>query len=985
MALPRTVQSSFSGGEISPQMYARVDMARYLDSLKLCRNFIPRHWGGIDNRPGTEFIQACKLGDDYARLIPFIFNDSQSYSIEFGNLYCRFYRNGAAIQQSVANCIPYNASSTYSPGDWVVSGGVMYYCIAKTQGNIPPDTRFWSQQTVYEIVSPYAANDISELKFTQSADVMTISHQEYAVRDLSRFSDNDWTITPKQLVNGPFQQINTNTGIYVYASANTGNVNLTSNQPLFLPGHVGCLFRMDEQFLQGVPPWEADKQIATGANTPLGVQRRSDDKVYQCATSGTPGGTNEWRTGTLAPTWDQGTQLDGDGNQITSAGTVFATKAGVEWTYLHSQYGICVITQYVTPTLVEATVLTNYLPDSVVGNGPTLTQEYNGAPPAGGSLELPVTATPDGIRANWLITLTYEDGATFVLPQDSSWFTVRPDLTAILFNGQNTILFYNGIPYYNIASILVQYISAGSQNHTNEFYFGSFASEFGFPAACGYFQDRLAFAGTPTEPQTAWLSKTSQYVDFGESTPIVDDDAVSATAVSRKINLIQDMLPLQNLILLTSGAEMAMFGDQNGIVSPSAVDIQAQSYHGISKLRALPVGNTIVYCQARGSIVRDLIYQFELNGYTGNDLTVFAFHLVQNHVLTDTAYAELPYYVMWFVRDDGVLLSCTYLREQQILAWAHHDTNVTNGDTFESVCVVPEGSEDAVYFIVRRFINGAWVRYVERLTTRAFTDPRYATFLDACLSFDGTNKHSSYGMTLTGGVTWENGEVLTLTASGAGNAPFTSANVGDEVSLTSGTTTIRALIIAYTNSTNVTVRSIQDVPAGLQGIATSTWSFMYHAFHGMTHLIGQQVNAWVDGSVQGPFTVAGDGSVTLSAPGAVVCIGLPIQAQAQPMDLNVPYLNVYLQSLIPAFKSIPKVNLIVDNTRGLKVGNSFDNLYEIKDRWTEDMGEATFLYSGQVEARIDTVADLSTPICMQVDDPVPCTILGLLMEVSVGT
>lgn len=147
-----------------------------------------------------------------------------------------------------------------------------------------------------------------------------------------------------------------------------------------------------------------------------------------------------------------------------------------------------------------------------------------------------------------------------------------------------------------------------------------------------------------------------------------------------------------------------------------------------------------VYVQSKGQIVRDLGYDYLKNRFTGVDLTQFASHLVENHTILDWAYQQNPSSTIWCIREDGVLLSLTYVKEQQVVGWARHDTD----GKFESICCLDEGQEDAVYFIVNRTINGSTVRYVERLANRLLSaDNMSACFLDSALMYDGTN----YGST----------------------------------------------------------------------------------------------------------------------------------------------------------------------------------------------------------------------------------------------
>lgn len=831
-------------------MWARVDLQRYQNSLALCRNFIVRHWGGADNRPGTRYIgtTANSGSGQGARLIPFIFNNSQSYVLEFGSLYVRFITNGA----------------------YIMSGG-----------------------SPYQISSNFA--DVAVLKFTQSADVLTVTHPEWGTYQLSRFSDTNWTLTAFAPTNGPFQPANAITSAKIQSSATTGTVTLTATGNIFSFANNGQLIKLSEIDLSGIPPWEPNKQIATGTNSPNGILRRSNGNVYKCVTTGSPGAGNpEWRTGTLAPTWTSGTESDGDGNPITTGGTtptVVCGKAGVAWQYLHSQYGIAqlfgIAKVPATTNAASATVL-SYIPDSCVSA--------------------------------------------------QTW----------------------------------------------DYAFGSWASASGFPSAVAYMGDRLVFGGTSAEPQTMWMSGVSQYSDFAESNPIIDSDAIDITINSRKINTISDFVPLPNLMILTTGAEFALFGDSSGLITPTTVNVKGQSYHGISPtVRAHAIGNSAVFVQARGYIVRDLTYSFQLNAYTGDDLTLYANHLAIGHQMVDSDYAELPYSVVWFVRDDGTLLSMTYVKEQGILGWARHDT--TNG-LFQNVCVVPEGNEDILYAVVQRVVNGSTVYYVERMSSRQFTDVKYCVFLDASLSFDGTNFTSTNLMELTGGTNWNSEENLTLTASGSGNTPFTTANVGGIVSLTgSDGSSARVTVLAYTSSTVVTVRPIETIPTSLRTQTTSNYGIGFLAFSGLNHLIGQNVTVFGDGGVQGPFVVDNTGTVTLQNPVIVACVGLPIQSQIQTLELVYPYgETVSGKSLHSVYKTIPRVNLIVNQSRSFKVGTKFTDLFEAKMRWQENMGQETQPYTGTIEVPTDSTSDISARVCIQVDDPVPVSILGIIPEVSAG-
>jgi hypothetical protein len=172
---------TFARGEITPLLYARTDQAAYQAGLRTCRNWIVRKQGGLDNRPGTEFVGLAPTGTT-VRLLPFVFNATQTYALEFSDRLIRFVRQGG----------------------YVASGGV-------------PVT----------VVTPYLQADLPGLQIAQSADVVTIVHPNYPPMELKRFSDTSWTLTV--IVFGP--KTATPTGVVIYpGGASTGTQETYSYQ-----------------------------------------------------------------------------------------------------------------------------------------------------------------------------------------------------------------------------------------------------------------------------------------------------------------------------------------------------------------------------------------------------------------------------------------------------------------------------------------------------------------------------------------------------------------------------------------------------------------------------------------------------------------------------------------------------------------------------------------------------------------------------------
>ena len=282
-----------------------------------------------------------------------------------------------------------------------------------------------------------------------------------------------------------------------------------------------------------------------------------------------------------------------------------------------------------------------------------------------------------------------------------------------------------------------------------------------FPGVVTYHQQRRVFGGSTSAPQTVWMSQSGNYQNFNVSSPSRDDDGVTFTLASPLVNEIRHFVALNDLLVLTSGGEFKVTGGGSSggdPITPSAVLVRPQGYRGCSHVPPLVVGETALFVQQKGSIVRDLGYSLESDGYTGNDLSVLANHLFESNTVTEWAYAQAPHSIVWAVMADGALLSLTYLKEHQVWAWCQHDTE----GTFESVAVVSEGSEDAVYVSVLRTLNtGGPTRFIERFQSRIVNDIEDAYFVDCGLTYDGIPA------TTISGLTHLEGEEVTILADGS--------------------------------------------------------------------------------------------------------------------------------------------------------------------------------------------------------------------------
>lgn len=271
-----------------------------------------------------------------------------------------------------------------------------------------------------------------------------------------------------------------------------------------------------------------------------------------------------------------------------------------------------------------------------------------------------------------------------------------------------------------------------------------------FPRTSTSYGQRRIFGFTANEPDGVFGSRIGFPSNFDISSPLQDDDAITFRLAANQHQPIQHLRGVKRLVVLTEGGEWNVIGGENGVLTPAALNADQQTWNGCASVAPIVIGNSIIYVQARGSIMRDLQFDQAVEGLAGRDLTVFSSHLFERRTIRKMDYAQNPHSIVWAVRDDGKLLGMTYLREQEVWGWHRHDTNqnATSG-FFWDVCVVPEATGDVVYFIVRRTIDGSTVRYIEKLERREIDATLFDSevfFVDCGLSYSGAPANNVSGL-----------------------------------------------------------------------------------------------------------------------------------------------------------------------------------------------------------------------------------------------
>ena len=320
----------------------------------------------------------------------------------------------------------------------------------------------------------------------------------------------------------------------------------------------------------------------------------------------------------------------------------------------------------------------------------------------------------------------YEDGATVTI----QWTPVAGATRYHVYKHQAGLYGYIG---QSDGLLLVDDNIAPDMSKTPPIYDHAFGAGGNYPGAVSYYEQRRCFAGTINKPQNIWMTKSGTESNMSYSLPIRDDDRIAFRVAAREANTIRHIVPLSQLLLLTSAAEWRVTSVNNDAITPSSISVRPQSYIGASNVQPVIINNTLVYGAARGGHVYELAYNWQASGFITGDLSLRSAHLFDTHDIVDMTYVKSPQPIVWFVSTSGRLLGLTYVPEQQVGAWHWHDTD----GVFESCTAVAEGREDALYCVIRRTVNGRHVRYVERMATRQFADQADAFFVDCGATYSG--------------------------------------------------------------------------------------------------------------------------------------------------------------------------------------------------------------------------------------------------------
>lgn len=888
----RRVQQGFVGGELSPSMYGRFDDGKYQQGLAMCRNFICLPQGPATNRPGFKFVREVKDSSKKVRLIPFIFSGEQTMCLEFGDKYVRFHTQGMTLLGS----------------------------------NGQP----------YEVSTPYEEDDLFELEYVQSMDIVTIVHPRYAPRELRRYGASDWRLSQISF-DASISAPGTPSVSFSYSPVENDGVTDEQKTRYTLKYCVTALKDTDtgyeESSASGVGSTKGnlylnDGQCSITWSAVSGASRyrvyksykglycyigeTTDtsfiDDNYEPDMSITPPIYEQIFAGekgiTSVTVTNQGSGYVADGGIkafdqgiFVSIGFMFSASTDYE-----KRSFPCVLDALPTNLSYKVELIDEYGSGSGgqislefgddVGGRKTLksiqiTNKGRGYVKPRVNIRLQHDNTSlTGAIGNNLVAYAYAsveepDWSLSVSDSTGSGAQLKPEIV----DGKVTSVkvINSGSGYSNPTVRLSSSYGSGATFKANVGATGD------YPSAVCYFEQRRCFAGTPSAPQMIWMTRSGTETDMSKTIPVQDDNRVKFRIASQEAARILHLVPLTKLMALTGSTEFCINSDNSDAVSPTNISVKPQAFIGASSVKPVIVNSTMVYTAARGGHLRELGYNWQASGYVTGDLSLRAAHLFEDDQVVDITLSKAPEPILWMATKSGKLLGLTYLPEQSVGAWHRHDT--THG-WFESVAAVPEGDEDVLYAVVRRVINGQIKRYVERMNERYFNDVSHSVFVDCASTYEGA-------------------ETTTLS--------------------------------------------------------------------GLDYLEGETVSILANGCVL-PQQVVKNGSITLSQASTLVQVGLPITSDLQTLPVALQLNDGSYAT--GHMKNVNEVWARLYQSSAIFSGSTFDDMTELKQRTTERYGEPPELVSHEVSLVLHPDWNDTGTVCIRQKEPLPLTVVSIAYELA---
>jgi len=931
-------QNNFASGELSPEVWARVDRPFYKNGLEICKNFLPLLTGGCRFFPGTEFSIHTKLNRD-AWTVPFRFNTDQAYSLEFTDYKIRIHHDGgvsletAKAIEGISQADPGVVTITghgFSTGDEVYFTGVggmtalnkqfflVVYINANTfsltdvDGNAIDTTLAdaWTSggtvARVYEIASPYLASEGPKIKYCGTADLMYLFHPSREPRVLIRAGATSWSVAAYTRYSSEL----TITGI---TKANPGVITTAEVHGLI----------------------DNDRIYIAQVNGMVELNKTEYLVVYV--------GANTFSLKTLA------------GAAVDTSGFIAYVDGGKVAIVREAGMAITGITKAAAGVVtINAHGLETY--DKVYISGIVGMTELNG-----------LFFWVKKIDAN-TFSLTNELGVDVDTTGYTTWSsggTVEPILGLFTkigdFPGAGG--FYGG--RLNVG---------GTNNDPDTFWLSR-----------------------GPDPDTG----EAEYDDFSTGTVDTDGMVFILPAQTFQAHRIYWFSGTERFMIIgaSSGVYKANGGQDGAAITPTAIDVNLVASIGVADMMPVVVGTQTYYIEQGGLTLRSFGYSLAQDSYQAFDKNIISDEITVGGII-QIVYAKGRPDIIFCLRTDGTVLPCVILESDDVAGWARRIIG-GSGKVISMVTESKTIGFDRVGMVVERTINSATRRYIEyfsldpavpdisefftgedneaadtlRWTKSVFEEQKKFVRLDSALVLDTTQTTTLTLDALTGdGVTVTAGAEV-FTADSVGQFIYAKFLTGDETGI--------AEIVEYTSATEVVVNIRQDFLS--LTFASGGWYLTVSDVGGLNHAEGEELAILTDGAVHPSETVA-DGQVTLDYPARYIILGFPYTGIGRSLDFEVQGIPGTTQA---RNRTVEKVFLKLRNTMGGKFGVSLKGLYRITQPMYRKAGGSYYdmpptLFSGLKPVALKDGYASEKKFYFVQDQPLPMEILAVIPSIDVG-
>lgn len=919
------IKYAFVAGEVSPSLLGRTDLTKYDFGMALAKNWFVDYRGGLSTRAGSEFLDEIPSGKARAFEFQFSPDTANTYCLIFGDHYIRFLQDGAYVLEDEIDISAITAAEP--PVITSVAHGLTdddWVKVYDVVGMVELNTRTFKVDSLtvdtFSLLDPITGNPIDATAYTAYT----------SGGHVAKIYEIESPYAEDELEALGYEQVR-------------DTVRLThSLYPIKdLVRHDHADWEISDEVIgnfDGPPTGLFGAPSATGdASTAYAVSAIMADGTetipsYPLLIFNSVNFTVE--EGSVALGWDP---LAGAVEYIVYRTIVISsgdTNAGTQLGFLTRTSGTAFTDSNVVPDFTKS--------------------PYEHFDPFATLAIDKVTLTSGGSGYTFLepITITADSGSGFI-----GYGIVNPSgvLTAIK-------ILRHGTGYVNPVATF------GAGGATADLTLTPATGT--YPSVSTIFQQRQVYAATANSPLALNASRVRSFSNYDISLSSTEADAYEYEIDSTQVTPIVHLFPTRGgLFAMTATGIWLLNSDSSGPVTNQNAQSDPQTGQGTTNVRPLKIGGDFLYVESRGNAVRLLSYSELSKNYGGQDESILSNHLFgQGKEIIRWAFTENPHKLVQAVRADGVLLLFTLVKEQEVFAWTWAQTR----GFFLDVVSIRGETFDQAYYIVRRLIGGVWRQYIERQATRDFTNIEDAWAVDCGLRLEPTSTTDPLEISPEYLIDGEKFVDLTGTFTGTEGYWVRAAGgifVVDTVTLSGA---LAKVIISAT-------QLIPEDPLNRVDTITS-WSISpkFTVISGLWHLEGEEVSILADGSVF-PNQIVTNGKITLSDGVSKCLVGVGFQSAARTLPPTIPNTPVEARR-----KRVVGVGVRLSETRGLKIGRTLDQLYELRERTTELYSSPTFTLNGMKYKIISTNWDAEGQTYFVQDDPLPATLLGLVPDLEVG-